>query len=133
MRKNSEYSKCSKILNTSFFFLVFFFKHVHFTTPDDVTTLILFKFLYCSFYDKKKNKKQTMNTVNVLKFSTHRFLFVCLFVCLFFLQNVSKCSCSPRTYVVEVVPEHLYMSRLMTKSTKWLCAQPKLRSVWASA
>ena len=27
------------------------------TSPDDVMTLILFKFLYCSFYDKKKKKK----------------------------------------------------------------------------
>ena len=33
-------------------------KHVHFTTPDDVMTLILFKFLYCSFYEKKKKKKK---------------------------------------------------------------------------
>ena len=30
-------------------------------SPDDVMTLILFKFLYCSFYDKKKK-----NAVNVL-------------------------------------------------------------------
>ena len=29
-------------------------KPVQFTTPDDVMTLILFKFLYCSFYDKKR-------------------------------------------------------------------------------
>ena len=29
---------------------------VDFTTPDDVMTLILFKFLYCSFYEKKKNE-----------------------------------------------------------------------------
>ena len=27
----------------------------------------------------------------------------------------------------------LHMSRDMTKSTKWLCAQQRLRSVWASA
>ena len=26
-----------------------------------------------------------------------------------------------------------HLSRLMTKPTKWLCAQPRLRSVWASA
>ena len=31
-------------------------KHVHFTIPDDVMTLVLFKFLYCSFYEKKKKK-----------------------------------------------------------------------------
>ena len=32
--------------------------HVHFTTPDDFMTLILFKFLYSSFYAKKKKKKE---------------------------------------------------------------------------
>ena len=41
------------------------------------------------------------NTVNVLKISTHCFLF---------LQNGYKYSCSPRTYVVEVVHEHLYIA-----------------------
>ena len=117
-----------------FFFYCFFFKHVHFTSPDDVMTLILFKFLYCSFYDKKqKTNNEYSKCSKILNTSFFVCLFVCLFVFLFFLQNASKCSCSPRTYVVEVVPEHLYMSRLMTKSTKWLCAQPKLRSVWASA
>ena len=81
-------------------------KHVHFTIPDDVMTLILFKFLYCCFYDRKKN------TVIDLKISTH---------CCLFLQNAYKCSCSPRTYyAVEVVLEHLCMSRLMIKPTKWL-------------
>ena len=35
---------------------VFTEQHVHFTTPDDVMTLILFKFLYCSFYGKKKEE-----------------------------------------------------------------------------
>ena len=48
-------------------------QHIHFTTPDDVMTLILFKFLYCSFYDKKKEKK---NTVNVLNISKNCFLFL---------------------------------------------------------
>ena len=71
-------------------------KHVQFTTPDDVMTLILFKFLYFSFYDKKKKKKR--NTVNVLKISTN--------------------AVAAQEHVVEVVPEHLYMSRLMTKTTK---------------
>ena len=54
-----------------FFFCTQLFteKHVHFTTPDDVMKLILFKFLYYSFYEKK-------NTVNVLKISTHCFLFL---------------------------------------------------------
>ena len=47
-------------------------------------------------------------TVNVLKISTHCFLF---------LQNAYKCSYRPITYDVEVVPEHVYMSRLMTKQT----------------
>ena len=32
-------------------------KYVHFTTPDDTMTLILFNFLYCSFYDQKKKRK----------------------------------------------------------------------------
>ena len=58
-------------------------------------TLFLFKLLYCSFYGKNLQN----NTVNVLKISTHCFLF---------LQNAYKCSFNPRTYVVEVVPEHLY-------------------------
>ena len=40
--------------------------------------------------------------------------------------------------MIKIRPEHdlwqnLYMSRLMTKSTKWLCAQRRLRSAWASA
>ena len=42
----------------SFYFIfctqLFTEKHVYFTSSDDVMTLILFKFLYCSFYDKKK-------------------------------------------------------------------------------
>ena len=50
-------------------------KHVHFTTPDEVMTLILFKFLYCSFYEKKKK-----NIVNVLKISTHCFCFYKMFI-----------------------------------------------------
>ena len=75
-------------------------------SPGDVVTLILFKFLYCSFYDKKKKKKKkTTTTVNVLKIWTQCFLF---------LQNASKCSCSPKTYIVEVVHEHLYISKLPT-------------------
>ena len=43
---------------------LFIEKHLHFTTPADVTTLILFHFWYCSFYDKStvvfmtKNKKE---------------------------------------------------------------------------
>ena len=103
-------------------------------------------------------KKREKNTVNVLKIWTQ---------CVLFLQNAYKCSCSKRTYVVEVIPEHVYkimskppsscipsvpvvipevtetgshrcwgvwyMSRLMTKPTKWMYAQPRLRSVWASA
>ena len=68
---------CRQLFNTE--------KHVHFTTPDDVMTLILFKFLYCSFYEKqqqinnknkqtnKKQQQQQQNTVNVLKISTHCF------------------------------------------------------------
>ena len=67
-----------------------------FTTPDDVLTLILFKFLYCRFFGQKKKKKKK-NTLNTL------FLF---------LQNAYECSCSPRTYVVEVVPEHLYIAMM---------------------
>ena len=56
-------------------------------------------------------KNLNKNTVNVLKISTHFFFFL-------FLQNAYKCSCSPRAYVVDVVPEHLDMRRLMTKTTK---------------
>ena len=55
-------------------------KHVHITTPDYVMTLILLKFLCCSFYDKKKN---TVTCVNVLKISTHCFFFVVFFVVVF--------------------------------------------------
>ena len=44
-------------------------KHIHFTTPDDVMTLVLFKFLFCSFYDKRKERKKKKNTINVLKIS----------------------------------------------------------------
>ena len=113
-------------------------KHVYFTTPDDVMTLILFKFLYCSFMTKnktkqKKKKKKNNNkkTVNVLKVSTNCFLF---------LQIAYQCSCSPRTYVVEVVPEHLYMSRLkMTKTNKMTVRPAKtqsslgIRPVWSES
>ena len=72
-------------------------KHVYFTTPDDVMTLTLFKCLYCNFYDKKEKYSKCY------KISTHCFLF---------LQNAYKCSCSPRTYVVEVVPENLYIAMM---------------------
>ena len=44
-------------------------KHVHFTTPDDVTTLILFKFLCCSFYDKKEYSKCSKNLNTLFFFS----------------------------------------------------------------
>ena len=87
--------------------------------------MMLWRYWFCSnscpvvFMTEKKK-----DTVKCSKISTHFFLF---------LKNAYKCSCSPRTSVVEVVPEHLYMSRLMTKPTKWLCAQPRLRSVLASA
>ena len=47
----------------------------------------------------KKKKKKKKNTVNVLKISTHSFLF---------LQNTYKYSCSPRTNVEEIVLGHLY-------------------------
>ena len=30
----------------------------------------------------------------------------------YFLQNAYKSSCSPRTYVVEVVPEHMYIAMM---------------------
>ena len=41
------------------------------------------------------------NIVNVLK-SEHDVVF-------FSPQNAYKCSCSPKTYVEEVVPEHIYI------------------------
>ena len=49
-------------------------KHVHFTAPNDVMTLILFKLWYCSFYDKEEYS-------NGSKISTQ---------CLLFLQNAYK-------------------------------------------
>ena len=70
-------------------------KHVHFTTPDDVMTLILFKFLCCTFYDKKKEYSKCSKNINTLFFAS---------------KNAYKCSCNPRTSVVEVVPEHLYIA-----------------------
>ena len=83
-----------------------FCTHVHFTTPDDVMTLLLFKFLCCCFYDKNEYSKCSKN-LNTLFFFFFFFSFV-----FFFLQNAYKSSCSPRTYVVEVVPEHLYMAMM---------------------
>ena len=60
--------------------------------------------------NNKKKMNKIKNTINVQKISTNCFLF---------LQNAYQCSCNPRTYVVEVVLEHLYMSRLkMTKTNK---------------
>ena len=38
-------------------------KHAHFTTPDDVMTLILFKFLYCSQKEYSKCLKKKLNTL----------------------------------------------------------------------
>ena len=32
--------------------------------------------------------------------------------CFLFLQNAYKCTCSPRIYVVKVVPEHLYIAMM---------------------
>ena len=34
---------------------------------------------------------------------------MCVFL---FLQNAYKCSCSPRPYAVELVPEHLYIAMI---------------------
>ena len=56
-------------------------KHVHFTTLDEVMTLILFKFLYCSFYDKKKKKEKKKGYSKCSKNFNTLFLF---------LQNVYK-------------------------------------------
>ena len=39
-------------------------------------------------------------------------------------------SCDP---IFTIFTVHLNMSRLMTKQTKWLCAQWRLRSAWESA
>ena len=55
------------------------------------------------FFMTKKKKKKKKNTVKVLKISTHCFLF---------LQNAYKCSCSPRTYVAEVVTKHRYIAMM---------------------
>ena len=79
-------------------------KHVHFTTTDDVMTLILFEFLYCSYYEKKKKKK---NTVNVLKISTHFFL--SFFFC-FYKMLIN--AVAAQEHVVQVVPEHLYIAMM---------------------
>ena len=49
-----------------------------------------------------KKKKKKKNPVNVLKISTR-----CFFL---FLQNAYKCNCSRRTYVVDVVLEHLFIA-----------------------
>ena len=72
-------------------------KHVHFTTPDDVMTLILFKFLCCSFYDITKEYSKCSKNLNTLFFVS---------------TNAYKCSCSRKTYVVEVVPEYLYIAMM---------------------
>ena len=64
------------------------------------------------FMTKKKKYSKCINVQ--LKYQHIFFFFL-------FLQNAYKCSCTPRINVVEVVPEHLYMSRLMSKPTKWLC------------
>ena len=57
------------------------------------TKNLLYLFLHCSFMTKQKN------TVNVLKISAYCFLF---------LKDAYKCSCSPITKVIGIVPEHLY-------------------------
>ena len=44
-------------------------KHVHFTTPEDVMILILFKFLYCSFMTKKSKVKLVWFSFFVFRFS----------------------------------------------------------------
>ena len=58
---------------------------------------------FCSNYYAIVFITKKKNTVNVLKISIHCFLF---------LQNAYTCSCSPRTYVVEVVTEHLYIAMM---------------------
>ena len=83
--------------------LSYLLKHVHFISSDDVMTLILINSCTVVFITKKKKKKK--------KNSKCKHIY-------FFLRNAYKCSFRPRTYVAEVVPEHLYMSRLMTKPTK---------------
>ena len=77
--------------------------HVHFTTPDHVSFTVTLATVdinqicpnSCSYCLNK-------NTVNVPKIWTP-FLF---------LQNAYKCSCSPRTYVVKVVPEALCIAMI---------------------
>ena len=124
------YNETMKVISfLSFFFfnqflIQFYEKPFLCNTLDDVMTRILFKFLYCSFYDNKKKRKKKRILKMFLK-SQH--------IVFLFLQNAYKCSCSPKTCVVEVAPEHLYTSRIMTIPTIWLGAQPRLRSVWASA
>ena len=62
-------------------------KHVHITTPDYVMTLILFKFLWCSFYDKKKKEYR-----NMCKCSKDlNTLFFLLLLLLFFVVVVFFC------------------------------------------
>ena len=54
---------------------IFTEKHVHFTTPDDVMAQILFKFLYCSFYDKKKKEySKCSKSLNTLLFCFDKML-----------------------------------------------------------
>ena len=52
---------------------------------------------------KKKKKKYSKCSKNLNTLHTHWFLF---------LQNAYKYNCSPRTYVVEVVPEPLYIAMM---------------------
>ena len=61
------------------------------------------QFVFCTQLFTEKNVHFTSPDDAVLKIPRHCFLF---------LQNAYKCSCSPRTYVVEVVPEHLYIAMM---------------------
>ena len=105
-------------------------------------TLILFKFLCCSFMTKKKkNKKKKKtnkqkkqkkkqkknNNSKFSKFSKNLNTLFFFFFFFLFLQNAFKCNCSSNTYVVEVGPEHLYLAMMdsLRQQTKGEISRPR--------
>ena len=103
-------------------------KHVHFTTSDDVMKLILFKFLYCSFNDKKnKTKKKNIKCSKNL----NNFFFIytkCLSVQLQ-PKNIC-CRSSSRASIYE--PPHDKTNKMTLRPTKTQISLG-IRSVWSES
>ena len=105
-------------------------KHFHFTTPDDVMTLILFKFVYCSFYEKKKEeKKKQMHTVNVLKI--YCFCFYKMLINTVAAQEQKMC-CGSSSWASIYEPPHDKTNKMTVGPAK-IQISLSIRPVWSES